>query len=95
MTTEEEIKQFWVEVKPDDTNAIQEVNGKWYAPIFGCESLEMTVETLRADARKEILDMIGENEIEIAFGDYRELKKTPSAIRNELRAELRKKVSNL
>lgn len=36
----------WEIVKPNDLNAQQQVNGVWYMPIFGSDSLQMALEDL-------------------------------------------------
>lgn len=50
---DEVVREAWVEVPPDYENAQQIVNGKWYSPKFGCDSLEMTVESSFASGRAQ------------------------------------------
>lgn len=96
MTTDDAIlADFWVEVESDSPDASQIVNGKWYAPKFGCDSLEMTLEAIRSQseadgARKErerVMKIIGEDEPIIEFGVT--IVTDREKIRNDFRATLR------
>jgi hypothetical protein len=82
----EAIETGWVEVSADDPAASQIVDGKWYAPKFGCDSLEMTIEAIRIHDKAVFLKIVGEDETQenepYRIDEYRQQ-------RNDLRAELR------
>lgn len=46
------LSDYWIEVKAG--KGIQTVNGKWYAPKFGCDSLEMTLNDIQSQTKKEL-----------------------------------------
>ena len=55
-------QDFWVEVEAtEEPDIAQFVNGKWYVPKFGCDSLEMTIKSLshqKALSRAEVLEEV-------------------------------------
>lgn len=76
------------------TNDDQCVNGKWYRTRFGCDSLEMALDGVI----QQILSLpeIQDEHYELKTGSYSELELACDAqTRNELRQELRQKITTL